>query len=217
MQTRTILFSILLVTTGALDVALIQRRQRYRDETARLRDGMSAIERKRTDAILASEEDQSGLMLELMRRQAAGDDALHLAIDTDSSTIIFERGGALLRRFPVRIGPERRVGVPPDTQQVSVPRGTRTIEKLLRATDVFELPAWLWIDRGLAMPDERAGSGWAGPDAIVTSGGTLIYALPASGPLADSSYVMPGAIRVPAADLAAIRANLVRGTKVYFF
>jgi len=217
MQRRTLLFSLLLLATGALDVALLQRRHRYLDETARLRDGMSTIERTRTDAILASEDDQSGLMLELMRRQAAGDDALHLAIDTDSSTIIFERGGALLRRIAARIGPERRVGVPPDTLQVSVPRGTRTIEKLLSATDAFELPAWLWTDRGLPIPADRAVAGWVGPDAIVTSGGTLIYGLPTLGPLADSSYVMPGAIRAPAADLAAIRANLVRGTKVYFF
>jgi hypothetical protein len=152
-----------------------------------------------------------------MRRQAAGDDALHLAINTDSSTIVLERGGALLRQFPARIGPERRVGVPPDTVQVSVPRGTRTIEKLLGAADAFELPAWLWTDRGLPIPPNRAVAGWAGPDAIVTTGGTLIYALPSAGPLADSSYVMPGAIRAPAADLAAIRANLTRGTKVYFF
>jgi hypothetical protein len=217
MQSRTILLSLLLLASGALDAALLQRRNRYIDETARLRDGMSAIERQRADAILASEEDQSGLMLELMRRQAAGDDALHLAIDTDSSTVLLERGGALLRRFSARVGPERRVGVPPDTQQVSVPRGTRRIEKLLGPTDAFELPAWLWIDRGLPVPTDRAVAGWVGPDAIVTSGGTLIYALPASGPLADSSYVMPGAIRAPAADLAAIRANLARGTTVYFF
>ncbi len=51
----------------------------------------------------------------------------------------------------------------------------------------------------------------------MTSGGTLIYALPKTGPLADSTYVMPGSIRVPAADLAAIRENLSSGMRVYFY
>jgi hypothetical protein len=51
----------------------------------------------------------------------------------------------------------------------------------------------------------------------VLSGGTLLYALPASGPLADSTYVMPGAIRLAVDDLRAIRENLSTGTRVYFF
>jgi hypothetical protein len=51
----------------------------------------------------------------------------------------------------------------------------------------------------------------------VTTGGTLIYSLPTAGPLADSSYVLPGSLRVPAGDLAAIRENLFSGMRVYFF
>lgn len=217
MQRRTILLSIVLLSTLAVDAALWQRRQRYVAETARLRDGMSDIERQKTDAILAAEADQAGLMLELMRRQAYVDDALHLAVSNDSGTIVLERSGAELRRFAVRVGPGRRVGVPPDTLQVSTPQGTRTVERLLTAADAFELPAWLWTDRGLPAPSARDSAGWTGADAIVTTGGTLIYALPERGPLADSSYVMPGAVRASALDMAAIRANLTRGMKVYFF
>lgn len=51
----------------------------------------------------------------------------------------------------------------------------------------------------------------------MTSGGTLLYALPAEGPLSDSSYVMPGTIRLEAADLKAIRENITLGMRVYFF
>ncbi len=217
MQRRSILLSIVFVTTLVADGLLLQRRQRYTAETERLRQGMTDIERQRNDAILAAEADQSGLMLELMRRQADGDDALHLSVNTDSGTIVLERGTAELRRFAVRVGAGRRVGLPPDTLQVSVPEGTRTVEQLIGNSDKFALPSWLWVDRGLPVPAERAVAGWTGPDAIVTSGGTLIYALPAEGPLADSSYVMPGAVRASAADLAAIKANLTRGMKVYFF
>jgi hypothetical protein len=51
----------------------------------------------------------------------------------------------------------------------------------------------------------------------VTTGGTLLYAVPGSGPLADSSYVMPGSVRLDAGDLRAIRENLTPGTRVYFY
>ncbi len=213
----TLLLSLLLTATLAFDGVLLWKRQRYLEEAARLRKGMSTLEAKRADAILSAETDQSGLMLQLMRQQAAGDDAIHLAINTDSSSVTLESGLAQLRVFHADIGPERRVGLAPDTLQATVPRGTRTVERILSATDTFELPTWLWTDRGLAIPSQRSGPGWTGPGAIVTTGGTLLYSLPNSGPLADSSYVMPGAIRVPVADLNAIRGSLTRGMKVYFF
>ena len=139
------------------------------------------------------------------------------AINTDSAYLALDRGAARLRVIAAKIGPARRVGLVPDTVHVAIPRGVRAIQRLLTAADRFELPDWVWVDRGLPVPAVRADSGWAGPGAIVTTGGTLIYSLPASGPLADSSYVMPGSIRVPAGDLAAIRENLSFGMRVYFF
>jgi hypothetical protein len=53
--------------------------------------------------------------------------------------------------------------------------------------------------------------------AIVLEGGTVIYSMPTAGPLNDSAYVMPGAVRAKADDLRAVLPNLARGTKVYFF
>ncbi len=214
---RTVLLSLLLVSFLLLDGFLLVRRDRYREETARLRAGMSELEQKRADAILAADADKATLMLEIMRRQAQGDEAIHLAVNTDSSFVALDRGGARLRTMPARIGPERRVGVPPDTLRVVVPRGLRVIERLLDGDDVWPLPSWLWGDRGLPPATERSSPGWTGPAAIVTSGGTLLYALPESGPLADSSYVMPGAVRLAAGDLRAIRETLTAGTRVYFY
>lgn len=214
---RTLLLSLLLVSFLLLDGFLLVRRTRYREETARLRAGMSELEQKRADAILAADADKATLMLEIMRRQAQGDDGIHLAVNTDSSFVALDQGGARLRTMPARIGPERRVGTPPDTLRVVVPRGLRMIERLLGDDDVWPLPSWLWADRGQPAPAERSGPGWTGPQAIVTSGGTLLYALPETGPLADSSYVMPGAIRLAASDLRAIRENLTAGTRVYFY
>lgn len=214
---RTLLLSLLLVSFLLLDGFLLVRRERYRQETARLRSGMSELEQKRADAIVAADQDKASLMLEIMRRQAQGDEGIHLAVNTDSGFVALDRGGARLRTMPARIGPERRVGTPPDTLRVVVPRGLRVIERLLGDADVWPLPDWLWADRGLPRPTERGGAGWTGPHAIVTSGGTLLYALPANGPLADSSYVMPGAIRLAEGDLRAIRENLTAGTRVYFY
>ena len=57
----------------------------------------------------------------------------------------------------------------------------RMVEQLLGPADRYELPAWLWEDRGLPVPATRADSGWTGPQAIVTTGGVLIYALPKPG------------------------------------
>jgi hypothetical protein len=214
---RTLLLVLLLLAVGLFDGVLVLRRSRYREETARLRAGMSMLERTRADAIVSAQADRAELMFELMRRQAEGDDGLHLAINTDSSYLALDRGSARLRVITAEIGPARRVGLVPDTMHVAIPRGVRAIQRLLTAGDRFELPDWVWIDRGLPVPAVRAGSGWVGPGAVVTTGGTLIYSHADAGPLADSSYVMPGSIRVPAGDLAAIRENLSSGMRVYFF
>ena len=214
---RTLLLALLLLAIGLFDGFLLLRRSRYREEASRLRAGMSTLERTRADAIVSAQADRAEVMLELMRRQAEGDDGLHLAVSTDSAFLALDRGAARLRVMTAEIGPARRVGLIPDTMHVAIPRGVRAIQRLLTAADRYELPAWVWVDRGLPVPAVRADSGWVGPGAIVTTGGTLIYSLPTTGPLADSSYVMPGGIRVPAGDLAAIRENLSSGMRVYFF
>lgn len=214
---RTLTLAAILLGLVSLDGLLLYKRSRYREETARLRADMSTLERDRADAIINAEADRTDLMLQLARRQSTGDEALHLAVSSESSFVALDRGGVRLRTMRASFGPEKRVGIPPDTVLVAIPRGMRRVERRLGATDRFELPAWLWVDRQLPPPSERSGDGWLGPDAIVTSGGTVLYSLPSVGPLADSSYVMPGAIRLSSADLAAIKDNLTAGMRVYFF
>lgn len=214
---RLVVLICALVALGAVEAFVFYKRSRYQDEIIRLRADMSAIERARTDAIIADEVDRMDLMLQLIRRQALGDDALHLAVSTDSSFVALERGEIRLRVMTARFGPAQRVGVPPDTIQVAVPQGMRRVEQTVTSKDAFELPRWVWIDRQLPVPEKRSEAGWLGTTAIVTSGGTVFYAVPASGPLADSSYVMPGAIQLAAADLAAIRDNITPGMRVYFY
>ena len=220
LKKRTVAAIVLLLLVLAIDGVLVWRRARYREETSRLRAGMTEMERKQADAIIEAQRNESGLMLELMRRQSAGDDQLHLAVSIDSAYVALDRGAARLRIMPAKFGVDASAapaGASPDSNSVALPRGTRTIERLLGAGDEFPLPRRVWTDRGQPVPDARTAPGWVGSNAIVTSGNTLIYAMPSGGPLADSAYVMPGAVRVAAADLAAIRENLTRGMTVYFY
>ena len=60
-------------------------------------------------------------------------------------------------------------------------------------------------------------AGALGAGAMILSGGTVIYGTPSAGPLADSAYVMPGAVRVGASDLRAIVPNITPGISVYFY
>jgi hypothetical protein len=177
---------------------------------------MADVERKRTDAILAQNENRLKVMVELFKRQAKVDPTLHLTVSLDSSVMYLQREGALLREMPITVGPERRVGTPPDTVHIAAPRGKRTVERLLDESDAWEVPAWVYSDRGLAVGEAHL-KGALGPAAIVLDGGTVIYSLPSVGPLNDSSYVLPGAIRVRANDLKAISANLRPGVAVYFY
>jgi hypothetical protein len=199
------------------DGLVLQRRARYRSETERLRAGMSDFERARTDAILGSHDRRFDMMMELLRRQAKGDKEIHLAISVDSSRMYLEREGALLRTIPVEVGPERRIGIAPDTVRLAVPRGTRSVQAILGPKDVWEVPAWAYVDRGLTPPEQSRLAGALGPRAIVLDGGTVIYSIPTAGPLNDSSYVLPGSIRARAADLEAIAPNLQTGMAVYFY
>lgn len=206
-----------LIVLVALDVWIVRKRQRYIDEDARLRESMSTLQRQQADAIMSNEQNKFRMMIELVKRQAQIDKELHLAVPVDSGVMYLEQEGALLREMPVQVGPERRVGTPPDTVYMAAPRGTRTVERILGADAPWEVPAWVYTDRGLAPPADRTVKGALGPAAVVLVGGTIIYSQPSVGPLNDSSYVLPGSVRTRAGDLQAIAANLKPGMTVYFY
>jgi hypothetical protein len=201
----------------AIDAWLIRKRVRYRGEIERLRAEMTALERTRTDAILAREGNRLRIALELIRRQARIDKELHLSVTVDSGVMFLEREGAHLREMPIQIGPEKTVGVAPDTVRMVAPRGARTVERIIDETGSWEVPAWVYADRGLPPSQERTIKGALGPAAVILSGGTVIYSMPSVGPLNDSAYVLPGGIRARAADLKAILPNLQNGMTVYFY
>jgi hypothetical protein len=212
-----ITMAIALAAFLALDAWLIRKRLRYRAEIERLRSEMTALERSRTDAILARDENRLRIALQLIRRQARFDKDLHLSVTVDSGVMILEREGAHLREMPIQIGPEKTVGIAPDTVRMVAPRGARTIERIVDENATWEVPAWVYADRGLQPPADRVVKGSLGPAAVVLSGGTVIYSMPSVGPLNDSAYVLPGSLRARPADLKAILPNLQNGMTVYFY
>lgn len=212
---RTVALALLVLL--ALDAVLLLERRRYAREAERLHASMSDVERRRTDAILAADEDRLRMSVELLRRRAVGDRSLHLAVAIDSGRLMLERDGARLRDMRVEVGPARRVGAPPDTLHIAAPRGARTVARVLGPDDAWEVPRWVYADRGLPVPDDRVVRGALGARAVVLSGGTVLYALPTAGPLNDPGYVLPGSLRARREDLEAIAANVTPGMTVYLY
>lgn len=208
--------AVILVALGVADAFVVARRARYRDETARLRSSMTVLERERADHIVSQEQNKLRLAIALLRRQAKLEPGLHLAVSVDSAAMYLERDGALLREMPVIIGPERRVGVAPDTVRLAAPLGVRRIARVLSDSDEVVLPEWVFRDRGLA-PSSEPLAGALGSAALILDGGTVVYSLPTTGPLADSTYVLPGAVRARAEDLRAVAPNLTPGMRIYFY
>lgn len=207
---------VVLVFLGALDAFVVVRRNRYATEIQRLRASMTGLERQHADQIVSHERNKLQLAIALLRRQAKLEKGMHLSVSVDSAAMYLERDGALLREMPVVVGPERRVGVAPDTVRMAPPLGVRRIARVLTDADAWSVPDWVYADRGM-QPVSGPVVGALGPAAVILDGGAVIYSLPASGPLADSAYVLPGAVRARAEDLRALIANLVPGMRIYFY
>jgi hypothetical protein len=213
---RNAVFLIILLAAAA-NTVLAARYLRYREETDRLRAGMTKAQRERTDAVITAERHRLRVEWELIRRQARGDKQLHLAVNVDSNRMILERDGIVMREMQVRLGPQRFRGVTSDSSIAVQALGQRTVQRVLREGDIWDIPATVFNDRGLPVPESRRVKGALGDNAIVLTEGTVVYAVPESGPLADSSYVLPGSVLVSPADLKALSANIRPGMSVYFY
>jgi hypothetical protein len=205
------------VALVALDGVLAFKRWQYGRESAGLRARMTEMERRRADAIVASKENRVQLMMALARRDAVGEKGLNLAVSAEKGAMYLQREGAQLREMPVKIGPEATVGTAPDEVRLAPPLGKRVVVRVVDSSYAWEVPTWVWIQRGLAPPADRRVEGALGPVALFLDGGAIVYSRPETGPLADAAYVLPGAVRAEPADLAAIRENLTPGMPAYFY
>lgn len=181
--------SVLFLLLVAGDMWLAYRRHAYNIEIERLRSGMTAAERKKSDIVVQSEQDKLRMALELGKRQAHVDAHLHLAVAVDSGLMYLERDGVMLRVMRVALAPGRvpkgaKAAAGDTSATTTLPLGERTVQQV--------------VD---------------GPEpALVLNGDARIYAGADS-----SSTVAAGNVRANAADLRAILPNVSAGMPVYFY
>jgi hypothetical protein len=200
----------------ALDTWLLYKRWRYTHEITEIRNSLTEVEKQRADAIIAANANRTKLQVALVRRDAQLEDDLNLAVSLDNSKLYLQREGAQLREVPARIGPDKAMGGGEGAVKITAPRGKFTISKIADGSHRWRAPEWLLADRGQP-GGAREFEGGLGPIALILNGGTVIYSDPASGPLKDPQYVMPGAVRVGAKDLEAMAEVLEVGMPVYFY
>jgi len=157
------------------DVQLVYKRAEYEHEVERLRHGMSTVERRRADFVFAANKNHLRIMVELIRRQAEGDRALHLSVAVDRGEMYLEREGIRLREMPVRVGPEAVVGQGPNAVHVAAPRGQRTIASLG--------PWSITLDGGTTIYADSGRDALGGPDGV-TPGNVRI-------PATDLQAILP--------------------------
>jgi hypothetical protein len=119
-----------LIAILSLDAYLVHKRRLYTAEVSRLRGAMTDAERAKTDAIVAAEDDKARIALELAKRQAKMEKALHLAVSVDSGRIYLEREGAVLREMAALFGPEKGVTPGSDSVPVVIPRGEVNVARI---------------------------------------------------------------------------------------
>jgi len=128
MKSRTLkVAAALFLFLVAADIWLATRRSAYIHEIGRLRAGMTAAERRRSDLIVSTEQDKLRMELVLAKHQAQWDSKLHLSIAADSGRMYLERDGAMLREMRVSIAPDRIPSVNHNDSAVATPLGQRTI------------------------------------------------------------------------------------------
>jgi hypothetical protein len=121
---------IALIAILSLDAYLVHKRRLYTAEVSRLRGAMTDAERAKTDAIIAAEDNKARIAIELARRQAKMEKALHLAVSLDSGRIYLEREGAVLREMAALFGPEKGVTPGSDSVPVVIPRGEVNVARI---------------------------------------------------------------------------------------
>ena len=152
-------------------------------------------------------------MLALLRQQAVKEKRLNLAVSLEEGTMDLQQDGSQLRQMRVEIGPEAVIGQEPGAARITPPLGKRHVARVVDDSYVWQAPAWIYGQRGQQRPREPRDQGRPGQHRRPPRRRHPLYSRPAAGPLADESYVLPGGVRVDAADLEAIRENLTPGTR----
>lgn len=209
---------VLLLTATAV---VASRVPRYRSEAQALNQRMTEAERATRDRILQSKAKRSDLAVALLERdiriRQLQEKGIHLAIDTEESTLALMHGTRALRKVKVAMGPDSTVRAP-DGRQWRFVRALgqrRLADKQVSPT--YTVPEWVYVSRGepVPPPDARKVEGGLGRYVLKLDDGTEIYSEPQKGPL--KGQAKPASFMVKTRDLAAMFDALREDTPVYIF
>lgn len=202
-------------------VAVLWRVPRYQRDAAVIGSQMSARERATRDQILDTRSRRASLAVALLRRelrlQSLEQKGLHLAIDTEASTLSLRHGGATLREVHVGVGRDSTIQAP-DGRSWRFVRAVGERKLAEKETDPDDpIPEWVYISRGQPVPpeSERRIEDGNGHYLLLLDDGTEIYSRPDHGPLAEGTK--PGGFVVSETDLAAIFDAVGIDTPVYIY
>jgi hypothetical protein len=211
------LMVLFLAATGVV----ASRIPRYQQEAEALNRQMSAAERATRDPVLQSRAARSEMAVALLRRElrikGQQQKGIHLAVNTEKSTLALRHGRATLREVPVQVGPDSVVRAPDGRAWRFVRAlGERTIRDK-EVSPVYTVPEWVYVSRGQPVPPEaqRRLEGGLGEYVLRLDDGTEIYTEPEAGPLAQG--VKPAAFMVREGDMRAIFDAVREDTPVFIY
>lgn len=211
----------MLLVLLAATVAVGVRVPMYMAEARGLDERMSETEREMRDRILNSRARRSELAVALLKRElnlrSLEEKEIHLAIDTENSTLSLRHGAATLREVPVAVGPDSVVRAPDGrTWRIIRALGERHVADK-QTSPTYAVPEWVYVGRGEPVPPEgdRRVAGALGRYLLKLDDGTEIYSDPETGPFVDG--VKPGAFAVAESDLKAIFKAVRAQTPVYIY
>jgi hypothetical protein len=208
---------LLLVATAAVAMRI----PRYHHDAAVLDQQMSRAERETRDGILNSRAQRSRMAVALLRHElrlkSLAQKGLHLAINTEDSTLTLRHGSADLRRIHVQIGPDSVIHGPGGQSWRFVRALGERHVAAKEAESKEPIPEWVYVSRGEPVPpeSERRIEGGTGRYVLRLDDGTEIYSRPENGPLHDG--VKPAAFVASENDLRSIFDAVATDIPVYIY
>lgn len=213
-----LMFTVLFLGAAA---AVAMRVPRYQKEAAEISQRMTAEERATRDRLLQTQAKRTQLAVAVLQRdirvRQLKEKKIHLALNTEDSTLSLQHGPATLRRVKVSMGPDSVIRAPDGrTWRFVRAKGQRTLKEK-QTSPVYTIPEWVYVSRGQPVPPEaeRRVKGGLGTYVLRLDDGTEIYSEPREGPLKGT--VKPGAFMVRGRDLGAIFDAVKLDTPVFIY
>mgnify|MGYP003694607793 CR=1 FL=1 len=96
-------------------------------------------------------------------------------------------------------------------RKITPPLGRRQVVAVVDESYAWDVPSWVWTERGQPAATGRRVPGALGEIAVILDDGNVIYSRPKAGPLADDSTSLPGSVRADAAEPAGHPSQPQRG------